>query len=290
MPSSARPSPVHSLPTRRSSDLHDLAPLGTARARQASRPEAHPAAEAVDRAEADERAADRALAEEHRGDAGARKVAQRVARLSVERSEEHTSELQSLRHLVCRLLPAPLPSTLSLHDALPICTTSHRSGRHARGRRPDQRRTQRPRRSTAPRPTNAPPIVLSRKSTVATRVPGRSRSASPACPSRDRKSTRLNSSHLGISYAVFCPPLSRPLSPYTTLFRSARPRTARDGTRAAGVPTRGAPSGRGGRPRRGRRTRRRSCSRGRAPWRRGCPEGRAARRPPVRREIGRAHV
>src|SRR5205814_5712350 len=24
------------------------------------------------------------------------------------------------------------------------------------------------------------------------------------CPARDRKSTRLNSSHLGISYAVFC--------------------------------------------------------------------------------------
>src|SRR5262245_50789822 len=40
------------------------------------------------------------------------------------RSEEHTSELQSLRHLVCRLLLATLPTdtyTLSLHDALPIC-------------------------------------------------------------------------------------------------------------------------------------------------------------------------
>src|SRR5438045_1220178 len=35
------------------------------------------------------------------------------------RSEEHTSELQSLRHLVCRLLPRLL-FTLSLHDALPI--------------------------------------------------------------------------------------------------------------------------------------------------------------------------
>src|SRR5438132_341436 len=39
----------------------------------------------------------------------------------------------------------------------------------------------------------------------------------------DRKSTRLNSSHTVISYAVFCliriPPLS-PLFPYTTLFRS----------------------------------------------------------------------
>src|SRR5262245_42560794 len=40
---------------------------------------------------------------------------------------------------------------------------------------------------------------------------------------KDRKSTRLNSSHLGISYAVFClmprPPIST-LFPYTTLFRS----------------------------------------------------------------------
>src|SRR5690349_4936121 len=42
------------------------------------------------------------------------------------RSEEHTSELQSRRDLVCRLLlendtPPPEIHTLSLHDALPIC-------------------------------------------------------------------------------------------------------------------------------------------------------------------------
>src|ERR1035441_843439 len=41
----------------------------------------------------------------------------------------------------------------------------------------------------------------------------------------DRKSTRLNSSHLGISYAVFCLKMLRrtprsTLFPYTTLFRS----------------------------------------------------------------------
>src|SRR5687768_11506402 len=39
------------------------------------------------------------------------------------RSEEHTSELQSRLHLVCRLLLDPAPTelyTLSLHDALPI--------------------------------------------------------------------------------------------------------------------------------------------------------------------------
>src|SRR5690242_2669760 len=39
----------------------------------------------------------------------------------------------------------------------------------------------------------------------------------------DRKSTRLNSSHMSISYAVFClirPPPRSTLFPYTTLFRS----------------------------------------------------------------------
>src|SRR5947209_298109 len=42
---------------------------------------------------------------------------------------------------------------------------------------------------------------------------------------RDRKSTRLNSSHANISYAVFCsllPTLRPSLFPYTTLFRSRR--------------------------------------------------------------------
>src|SRR5690348_9458832 len=38
----------------------------------------------------------------------------------------------------------------------------------------------------------------------------------------NRKSTRLNSSHPSISYAVFCPPPTSTLFPYTTLFRSAR--------------------------------------------------------------------
>src|SRR5437868_3331142 len=54
------------------------------------------------------------------------------------RSEEHTSELQSRFDLVCRLLLAPAPpdpSTLSLHDALPICSESmSRSSRRVSGR------------------------------------------------------------------------------------------------------------------------------------------------------------
>src|SRR5262245_33770105 len=48
---------------------------------------------------------------------------------------------------------------------------------------------------------------------------------------KDRKSTRLNSSHLGISYAVFCLIRRAPSSsifPYTTLFRSARRCIARE--------------------------------------------------------------
>src|SRR5437870_12988419 len=59
--------------------------------------------------------------------------------------------------------------TLSLHDALPILTRGERSARH----HDDPPRSDRP-------------------------APGVGRR------SRDRKSTRLNSSHVAISYAVFC--------------------------------------------------------------------------------------
>src|SRR5262245_8644516 len=54
-----------------------------------------------------------------------------TARMARKRSEEHTSELQSLRHLVCRLLLATSPPStfsLSLHDALPISGPATRSG------------------------------------------------------------------------------------------------------------------------------------------------------------------
>src|SRR5205814_10413211 len=59
--------------------------------------------------------------------------------------------------------------TLSLHDALPICPGRGSSSRPSSSRRSGPRR----------------PSVRRRVW-------------------RDRKSTRLNSSHLGISYAVFC--------------------------------------------------------------------------------------
>src|SRR5256885_3325044 len=58
--------------------------------------------------------------------------------------------------------------TLSLHDALPICSTGAERTRSSQGR----------------------PLL------------GRRRPCRQA--HRDRKSTRLNSSHLVISYAVFC--------------------------------------------------------------------------------------
>src|SRR5438445_13363751 len=59
--------------------------------------------------------------------------------------------------------------TLSLHDALPICNL--------------------------PRPTS---------DCCSTRSTATRRSTPAAIGSRDRKSTRLNSSHANISYAVFC--------------------------------------------------------------------------------------
>src|SRR5437870_10435972 len=65
--------------------------------------------------------------------------------------------------------------TLSLHDALPISSAAAIGHAHAAG------------------------CVARRRARRNTETP------SPACASpRDRKSTRLNSSHVAISYAVFC--------------------------------------------------------------------------------------
>src|SRR5258707_4526799 len=63
--------------------------------------------------------------------------------------------------------------TLSLHDALPISGRARRSGRPQRCRQIDA-------------------------------VPGDSRRTADGDRHQDRKSTRLNSSHANISYAVFC--------------------------------------------------------------------------------------
>src|SRR3712207_6855469 len=66
--------------------------------------------------------------------------------------------------------------TLSLHDALPISAAAHRRPHRAR---PTQ--TQNP---------HTPDLALGKPTRY--------------LPPQDRKSTRLNSSHANISYAVFC--------------------------------------------------------------------------------------
>src|SRR5207253_10632746 len=94
--------------------------------------------------------------------------------------------------------------TLSLHDALPISTQSlprlkkipnapaPRASPLPRPAAQSQRVATVRRDATSPSP--APPPDASRPNGT----------ASAAVRTRDRKSTRLNSSHVAISYAVFC--------------------------------------------------------------------------------------
>src|SRR5690606_40804482 len=97
---------------------------------------------------------------------------------------------------------APRPDTLSLHDALPISTLGQlqrcavtaapagagAEGTAVTGEAPSGRRRLPPRRRAGTPP--ACRTVRGRRSSAARRS--------------DRKSTRLNSSHVKISYAVFC--------------------------------------------------------------------------------------
>src|SRR2546426_1734487 len=71
--------------------------------------------------------------------------------------------------------------TLSLHDALPISPPARRR-----------------RRSTSARPRSGAGRADARRPACAAAAPA------ATCWGTDRKSTRLNSSHLVISYAVFC--------------------------------------------------------------------------------------
>src|SRR5262245_63009043 len=84
--------------------------------------------------------------------------------------------------------------TLSLHDALPIL---HRWSREVpeAAQKLAARFWPGPLTMVLPRSENVHDVVTGGQDTVAIRVPSH-----PI----DRKSTRLNSSHLGISYAVFC--------------------------------------------------------------------------------------
>src|SRR5687768_9129088 len=228
MPSSAcQPSrrSLPSFPTRRSSDLRpaDL-PRGVRGRRHG-------------RGRGRDRLRDRLVRPAHRGrrfaarhrhpaGAGGGGGGDRLPGPGRARSEEHTSELQSRLHLVCRLLlasPPADPSPLSLHDALPIfdplifrvafVVAATAGGAGVIGYAiawfvlPTEDGGSR--RGIAIRPGQAE---------VAAGI------AFLVLAVLDRKSTRLNSSHGYISYAVFClpalPPIP-PLFPYTTLFRSS---------------------------------------------------------------------
>src|SRR5699024_12378802 len=92
--------------------------------------------------------------------------------------------------LTCSLFPstALLPTsrhTLSLHDALPISRAPERAARTA-PRAYQARNTT----LTAIAATSGAPTETARMQEMSVRT--------------DRKSTRLNSSHVSISYAVFC--------------------------------------------------------------------------------------
>src|SRR5437879_4210642 len=128
-------------------------------------------------------------------------------------------------YLVCRLLLDPPPRqihTLSLHDALPISDKAVTEAKErvraalvASGLALPARRI-----TVNLAPADVPkegshydlPIALGLMAAIG---------AIPV--DADRKSTRLNSSHRCISYAVFClirRPVRSTLFPYTTLFRS----------------------------------------------------------------------
>src|SRR5438105_12768807 len=91
-------------------------------------------------------------------------------------------------------------STLSLHDALPISIITAASSRPHLRRVGDGDHTVPA--SSIERAENktafGPPIPLSNGTSA------RQATAPPARSAPDRKSTRLNSSHEWISYAVFC--------------------------------------------------------------------------------------
>src|SRR5690606_39611747 len=88
--------------------------------------------------------------------------------------------------------------TLSLHDALPILGRGARRegvppAPHRLRRRPHRQHLQRVR-----------PVLRAEPERVQRGQVRRARVHRVAAPGEDRKSTRLNSSHVKISYAVFC--------------------------------------------------------------------------------------
>src|SRR5690242_20968284 len=98
--------------------------------------------------------------------------------------------------------PTPKIYTLSLHDALPIyrVPASDKLKKAVRGQALPAGR---------PSPVLNGPflhagVVLFVTSSLLAHAENAAASASTNTPNQDRKSTRLNSSHMSISYAVFC--------------------------------------------------------------------------------------
>src|SRR5262245_14691753 len=133
------------------------------------------------------------------------------------RSEEHTSELQSLRHLVCRLLlPRPPNSTLFPYTTLSdLCnSTSLRANRNRKNMFKHASVGASALSILADTPLKGYHAAKTLKSVEGCRCL-LSRAMFLMCGG-DRKSTRLNSSHLGISYAVFCYPVHLTLHSFPT--------------------------------------------------------------------------
>src|SRR5689334_24929165 len=85
--------------------------------------------------------------------------------------------------------------TLSLHDALPISSPISGAGSSS----PGSSSPRRPRETATATSSSSSPSRAGRSS-----PPRASPATTEPCGRSDRKSTRLNSSHSSISYAVFC--------------------------------------------------------------------------------------
>src|SRR5437773_1605173 len=122
------------------------------------------------------------------------------------RSEEHTSELQSHHDLVCRLLPPP---TSTLFPYTTLFRSSHPAAPFSLGASHlchDSSSFLSPRRCRC-RVWRLPSVSLKQRSSLwSIRAFDTSLRMTMVVAPTDRKSTRLNSSHITISYAVFCPP------------------------------------------------------------------------------------
>src|SRR5207253_9303743 len=104
---------------------------------------------------------------------------------------------------LCPTPASPATHTLSLHDALPICAPPPSLSPSRRGRAASRRDVPHARAHAARGlARERRRLTLGRASELA--HAGRARARRSPRRRRDRKSTRLNSSHVAISYAVFC--------------------------------------------------------------------------------------